>query len=138
MSVNQAGVIVAALARGLSDTVIVPLHTGFVLAGHADGAVSGTVAGGSQLSFTGGGSAAKSIGQFFSIVKDGVRYLHQITAVAGHTINFQPMLRTPLAGGELLEFGSPKIEGFVDGNEQSWSIGRLADLGVSFRVLESC
>jgi hypothetical protein len=121
----------------LSEKVLCPLkQDGFDLSPYSNGTVSAAVTGGTSLAHADGG-AAKQVGQFFSIIKNGVRYLHLITAVAGQTLTFKPMLKVPLAGGEVLEFGAPKIEGFIDGTEHSWSIGRVANLGTRFTIVEA-
>lgn len=137
MRVDQAGAIVAALVAGVGEKLLCPIkQNGLDLSGYSNGTVVGAVAGGTSLTHSGGGPA-KKVGQFFSMVVGGVRYLHMITAVGGATLTFRPMLKKPLAGGEVLEFGDPKIEGFIDGNEQSWTIGRVANVGASFRILEA-
>lgn len=137
MNPAQAGVFVAVLIQGLTQKIIAPVvQNGFDLSAYSNGTVSGAVAGGNQLVHAGGG-ATKQVGQFFSIVKSGVRYLHMITNVSGSTLTFTPSLKTPLAGGETLEFGAPKIEGFIDGREQAWTIGLVSDVGAAFRIVEA-
>lgn len=137
MSVAMAGPLVVALNQGLSQkAVCVVRQPNVSLARWSNGTVSAAVAGGSTLSHTGGG-AAKFVGQFFSIVKDGVRYLHQISAVNGAALTFYPMLKTPLAVGDVLEFGAPKIEGFVSGNSQDWSVGFVGNVGCTFVIEEA-
>jgi hypothetical protein len=140
MKVVEAGAVIAALVSGLSEKVLCPIvQDGVDLSGYSNGAVVGAVTGGSTLTHSGGG-ATKYVGQFFSIVKSGVRYLHMVTGVSGSgnsVLTFRPMLKVPLAGGEVLEFGAPKIEGFVDGNEQTWTVGLVSNLGVTFQIVEA-
>jgi hypothetical protein len=135
MQARQAGTFVGALLQGLSAKVLCPLKiSGFDLSGYSDG--TATSGAGKSLVHAGGG-AVKFVGQYFSLVKDGVRYLHMITSVSGQTLGFIPALKVPIAGGEVIEFGSPKIEGFLDGGEQSWTIGLVQNLGLSFRIVEA-
>ena len=137
MKTSQAGPIVAALVRGLTDKLLIPVkQNGVNLSAYSNGTVNGAVTGGTSLTHAGGGPA-KFVGQYFSAVVNNVRYLHMITGVAGQTLSFMPMLRTPLANGTVLEFGNPQIEGFIEGNEQSWNINFVAGLGVTFRVVEA-
>lgn len=134
---DQAGRMVTALVQGLTQTVIAPVvQNGFDLTPYSNGLVAGAVSGGMALSHTGGG-ATKKVGQFFSIVQNGKRYLHLITAVTGQSLTFLPALRNPLAGGETLEFGAPKLEGFIVGREQGWTVSLIGSVGAKFRVEES-
>jgi hypothetical protein len=136
MHVRQASVLVAILLQGLSEKVLLEVREpGQNLSTYTDGTVTGAAAG-RTLTHAGGG-AVKFPGQFFSVVKDGVRYLHKITGVSGQVLTFLPMLKVPLTGGEVLEFGAPKIEGFLSGNSQSWTVGRVANTGVTFIVDEA-
>lgn len=136
MHIRQASVLNAVLLQGLSEKVLLEVReTGQNLTAYSDGAVVGSAAGRS-LTHSGGG-AAKFAGQFFSVVKNGVRYLHKITGVSGQVLTFLPMLKVPLTGGEVLEFGAPKIEGFLSGNSQSWTVGLVANTGVTFIVEEA-
>lgn len=135
MQSRQAGAFVSALLLGLSDKVLCPLKiSGFDLSAYSDG--TATSGAGRSLVHAGGG-ATKFKGQYFSLVSGGVRYLHMITDVSGQTLSFVPALKVPIAGGEVIEFGAPKIEGFLEGGEQSWTIGLVQNLGVSFRIVEA-
>lgn len=137
MHTAQAGAVVAALVQGLSDTVIyrVP-QPGLNTAQWSDGQVDGAVSGGRIIDHTGGG-APKQVGQYISIIVDGTRYLHMVTAVSGQTLTIFPSLKVSLGGLETIEFGAPKIQGFLSGNEQSWTIGLAENLGVSFEIEEA-
>lgn len=136
MRAAQAGPFIVPLIQGLAQKVIaIVVQNGVDLTPYSNGTVNGAVTGGSSLVHAGGG-ATKFVGQYFSIVKNGVRYLHMVTGVSGQTLNFLPPLKTSLAGGETLEFGAPKIEGFIDGDEHSWTIGLVAEVGMAFRIVE--
>jgi hypothetical protein len=133
----QAGPILSALAAGLNDKLLVRVPKyNLDVTKYSDGTVTSAVSGGRVINHTGGG-AAKLVGQFCSIVIGGVRYLHQITAVSGQTLTILPSLKKPLVGGEVIEFGSPKIEGFISGTAQSWNLGLAMSVGVSFTVREA-
>ena len=134
---SQSGPIITALLLGLSEKVLMTVpQPGIDTSQWADGQIFGAVAGGKTIVITGGG-AAKQVGQFLSIVKNGVRYLHQVAAVAGNTLSIIPALKVSLDGGETVEFGAPKIEGFIAGNEQSWTVGLAENLGLSFEIGEA-
>jgi hypothetical protein len=136
MRIDQAGPIVNSLLAGLSEPLTAPIVEGLDLSPWSDGAVSLAATGGTSLKITGGG-AAKYVGQFFSIAKNGKRYLHRITSISEDNLSIFPALKTAVAVGDVLEFGAPKIQGFIDGNEQSWSVGLVAALGVSFKIVEA-
>lgn len=79
------------------------------------------------------------VGAFFSFTgADGRRYLHSLTegAPAGTTqLQIAPMLRTAPVGG--LEFNTPEIEGFVDGNSRSWKHQLRRWTSLSFTLTEN-
>jgi hypothetical protein len=137
MRASQAGVVIAALLEGLAQRVLYPVpQPGLDQGQWANGSVSGSHAGGRTLSFSGGG-AEKVVGQYLSIVKNGTRYLHMITAAGGSTLTVIPALRTTLSGGETIEFGEPKIEGYLVGSEQSWVLGMVENVGLTFEIVEA-
>lgn len=137
MHAAQAAAITAILTQGLSEKILVPVpqpgtNTGI----WSNGTVNGLVSGGRTIAHSGGGGT-KIVGQYISIIINGVRYLHQIIAVSGANLTLNPPLKRPLAGGETIEFAAPKLEGFVKGNEQSWRVGGLGQLNLSFEVTEA-
>ena len=135
MRSSQARPLIARLLQGLSAKVLVPIIlSGIDLRGQTD--VTVTSGAGKTLTFT-GSATGKVEGQFFSLVSNGVRYLHQITTISGNTISFQPSLKVVLKGGEALEFAAPMIEGFLEGSEQSFTVGMAENLGLSFKVNEA-
>ena len=135
MQSRQSRPLVMRLLQGLNQKVQCPVViAGINLADQINlTAVSGA---GSSINFIGNGSFLME-GQFFSIVKNGSHYLHMITSQAGQTVNFMPPLKVPITGGETLEFVAPKIEGFLDGTEQGFTIGMVANVGLTFRVNEA-
>lgn len=81
-------------------------------------------------------------GKFFSMIIGGQSYLYQaavadVTVSAGGTATLQiePMLRCQPAAGTALDF-EPKIEGFVQGNEQAWNTSRSKYLPFRFTLKE--
>lgn len=137
MHAAQAGPILATLVQGVGSKLLVPVHQpGLDTSVWSDGQVAQAVSGGRVVKHNGGG-AAKQVGQFVSIIVNGVRFLHQITLVSGQDLTLYPMLKKPLIGGEVMEFGLPKIEGFSSGNEQGWTIGLALSVGVSFEIVEA-
>lgn len=135
MAFTQARVFLAALLQGVSAKVLCPvIISGLDLTNQVD--VVAANGSGKTLSFT-GSNANKSVGQYFSIVgTDGVRYLHMVTASSGNTLSIIPALKRPIAGGELMEFKAPKIEGFLEGTEQTFTLSMVA-AGVTFSVVEA-
>ncbi|WP_334185082.1 hypothetical protein [Novosphingobium sp.] len=134
---RQAGPIIAALLQGLNDQIIMTVpQPGIDTGVWTTGTIALAVTAGRSISVNGGG-AEKVVGQLFSIEKNGVHYLHQITAVQGSTLTILPSLKVSLAGGETVNFGAPKIQGFVSGNSQSWSVGLAENLGLSFQIDEA-
>ena len=81
-------------------------------------------------------------GKFFSMIIGGQSFLYQVavgdvTVSAGGTavIQFEPMLRRQPPAGTALDF-EPKIEGFVQGSEQSWQVSRSKYLPFNFSIVE--
>lgn len=136
MRVDQAGPLTAILNAGLSDKVVcVVRQAGLNLAAYSTGLVVGA-ANGKTLVHSGGGTT-KFVGQFFSVAKNGVNYLHQITAVSGTTLTFQPALKVALSGGETLDFANPRIEGFLEGTERGFTLGLALNVGIDFTIVEA-
>lgn len=137
MFARQAGPVIAACIAGLAEHVILRVpQPGIDTSQWSTGTIATAAASGRQIRISGGG-AAKVVGQLFSIEKNAVHYLHQITAVSGNTLTIQPALKTPLAGGETMDFANPKIMGFVSGNSASWTVGLAENVGLSFEIGEA-
>lgn len=131
----QARVLISILLPGLSAKVLCPVKVeGVSLVGQTD--VTASSGAGKTIQFT-GSAAGKSAGQYFSLVKNGVRYLHMVTGVTGQTVTFIPALKVPITGGEVMEFAEPKIEGFLSGNEQEWSIKTTSATLISLTIEEA-
>ena len=131
----QSRPLIALLLQGLDAKVLCPIVIPGIDTSAATDAVA--VSGGGRSMIVTGDTTTKSLGQHFSLVANGVRYLHQITAITDQTIKFIPTLKVKIAGGEVLEFREPKIEGFLDGNEQSWTVGLVSNVGLTFKINEA-
>lgn len=136
MYARQAGPIIAALIAGLADQIVMTVpQPGIDVSGRSTGTVAQAVAAGRQITVQGGGT--KEVGQLFSIERNGRHHLHQITSVAGNTVTFQPALKTPLSGGEAVDFKTPKLQGYVSGSSQNWTTGLAENVGLSFQIDEA-
>lgn len=81
-------------------------------------------------------------GKFFSMIIGGESYLYQVAVAdvvvgSGGTaaLQIEPMLRRQPPAGTALDF-EPKIEGFVQGNEQAWNTSRSKYLPFRFTIKE--
>jgi hypothetical protein len=81
-------------------------------------------------------------GKFFSMIIGGESYLYQaavadvaVSAVGTATLQIEPMLRRQPPAGTALDF-EPKIDGFVQGNEQAWNTSRSKYLPFRFSIKE--
>lgn len=131
------------LVRGLKNVVRVPFpEPGVSQTGFGAPVVSQAGSAGQVLP-VGGLIPGVTIreGKFFNVVIGGRYYLHQVaeTVVAGQdgsaVLLIEPMLRRQPPQGSALDF-VPKIEGFVQGNEQSWQISRSKYLPFNYSIVE--
>ena len=82
------------------------------------------------------------LGQFFSLVHNGQRYLHQLAAAVNAngsgqaSLSIVPALRIEPADNDLVEIGQPIVEGLLADNGFEWSIDRARLAGISFTILE--
>lgn len=140
----QAVGVVAALVQGTSQRVVVPVQQPGLTIGSPGNPVAATAASGGTTVSASGFSASYAVqpGQYFSLVHGGKRYLHIITAATtataggAATLAIWPMLRTPLTAGDVLEFATPKIEGYL-ALSQAWSVGLAKSVGLTFVVEEA-
>ncbi len=141
----QVGPVLTALLDGLSQKVMARVpQDGWDIGnpGNPTVAVSGQA--GSSITLTGftPGYPIRN-GQFFSIVANGVRYLHRVRAdvtangSGAANVSILPMLKVSPPAGSICEFAEPKIEGFIDGNEQGWSLGFVENVGLTFKINEA-
>jgi hypothetical protein len=82
-------------------------------------------------------------GQFFSIIHNGRRFLHQASAEiaadgSGNVaLPITPMLRISPANNAVCEFAAPYIEGFVSGDSAKWKLLLEPYHGISFSISEA-
>ncbi len=131
------------LVRGLTETVVLAFpEPGVKRRSYGAPVVASAGASGTSLPVSGliPGDVIRE-GKFFSLVIAGQRYLHQVTAdvtATAGTVNLPifPMLRRQPPVGAVLELEAPKIEGFVQGNEQAWNTSRSKYLPFRFTIKE--
>ena len=81
-------------------------------------------------------------GQFFSLVSDGCRYVHAVSAALTvppsglATLAIEPMLRVVPSNHDLVELAAPKIEGLVSGLDGGWTIDIAGSVGLAFTLTE--
>lgn len=139
---------VSRLIRGLADgsvTLAWP-QPDFTPGGNANAAVKTAVSGGTTLALKGLAASTQQLreGQFFSIIHGGQRYLHfvaqsDVTADGSgeRTITIEPPLRTPVSVNDVVELGTPTIQGMLVGNERTWTIDLALTYGVEFSIEEA-
>lgn len=82
-------------------------------------------------------------GTMFSFAAGGRYYLHTIrTAIVASgggiaALPIGPMLRASPADNAALDFVTPKIEGFVDGDEIAWALDAANLYTLAFRIFEN-
>lgn len=139
-----AKVWISSLMRGVSEGVRYRIRQRGVEIG-APGApvVDGDGQGGAALTIRGGTPRyAFREGQFVSLLSEGRRYVHMVTAPAlldaagGGTIPIVPMLRVEPADGDVLEVAAPIIEGLPDDGGLGWVIPQNRLIVLSFLIAE--
>jgi len=131
------------LLRGLTDTVLLAFpEPGVAKRSYGAPVVASAGAAGLTLPVSGlTPGVAIPEGKFFSLVISGQRYLYQVTAdviATAGTVNLPiyPMLRRQPPAGAVVELETPKIEGFIQGNEQAWEVSRSKYLPFAFAIRE--
>ena len=134
----------ARLLRGMTDTVLLAFpEPGVPVQGYGSPVVSTAGASGRLLPI-GGLTSGVVIreGKFLSVVIGGQRFLYQaaatMTVPVGGAVNLPiyPTLRRQPPVGAVVELAAPKIEGFVQGSEQSWQVSRSKYLPFNFSIVE--
>ena len=143
LSYTQGVTVAVKLTQGTSQKVVCPVQQPGLAIGSPGNPLAGSGSG-TTLNVTGfAANYSVRVGQMFSLVHGGKRYLHQITdavtATAGGvaTLAIWPTLRTPVTGGDVCEFANPQIEGFLTGLEQGWTTGLAQAIGLTFVVAEA-
>ncbi len=140
---NQGMAYLSRLVRGLVDTVLIAFpEPGVVKRSYGTPVVASAGAAGLTLPVSGlTPGIVIPEGKFLSLVIGGQRYLYQVTAdvtaqAGTTTLPIYPMLRRQPPAGAAVELESPKIEGFIKGNEQVWDVSRSKFLPFSFAIQE--
>lgn len=145
MTYSQGLAFIASLNQGFSDSVVATLP-------QSDSAYFGSpgtpvINGGSQSGKTiimrgfSAGYVAQN-GQMFSISSNGFHCLYQVTSTetadsfGNLTLPINPMLKIPPNDGDTCEFATPKIQGFLDGNQQAWTLNMAQGVGLNFSITE--
>lgn len=82
-------------------------------------------------------------GQFFSIVTGGRHHLYMVdaeticSAVGAATLPVSPMLRVAHLNADAIHVAQPMIEGYIMGDELSWSMSIDHHIGLGFDIVEA-
>ncbi len=82
------------------------------------------------------------VGQALNIIKDGRRYLYfaasqeTFNGSGAGSITLTSKMRKILAGDEIIDFKKPCVEGFIQGNEQSWDLAASRLTPFKFTIKE--
>ncbi|ASE38476.1 hypothetical protein [Brevundimonas vesicularis] len=140
---EEGRVYLARLLRGMTDTVTIAVPEPGLSGLDFGVPVVSAAAAGRLLPVSGlGAGRVVPEGKLLSIIVGGQRFLYITTAEvtasgAGvATLPIYPTLRRQPAIGATVELSNPKMEGFVQGNEQSWQISRSKRLGFSYAIME--
>lgn len=133
------------LVRGLKDTVRLAFpEPGVKPRSYGAPVVASAGSSGTSLPVSGliPGDVIKE-GKFFSMIIGGESYLYQVavedvvvSGAGAATLQFEPMLRAQPPAGAVVEIEKPMIEGFIQGNEQSWQTSRSKYLPFRFTIME--
>ncbi len=144
MPYTEAMAYVAALTSAEADTVVFELpQPEFVVGVPGSPLVNGASQLGSLLDLDGfAPSYVATVGQWFNLTVSGQLYLYQVATekmasadvMADLAIN--PMIRRSPADNSAVNFSAPKIEGFLSGDETSWTLDRGMFVGLSFTITE--
>lgn len=134
----------ARLLRGMTDTVLLAFPEPGVPVQDYGAPVVSTAGASGRLLPIGGLTPGVVIreGKFLSVIIGGRRFLYQaaatMTVPIGGTVNLPiyPTLRRQPPVGAVVELAAPKIEGFVQGSEQSWQVSRSKYLPFNFSIVE--
>lgn len=134
----------ARLLRGMTDTVLLAFPEPGVSVQDYGAPVVSTAGASGQVLPIGGLKPGVVIreGKFLSVVIGGQRFLYQaagtMTVPIGGAVNLPiyPTLRRQPPVGAVVELAAPKIEGFVQGSEQSWQVSRSKYLPFNFSIVE--
>ncbi|MGH6979033.1 MAG: hypothetical protein ACRED4_07060 [Brevundimonas sp.] len=141
---EEGRVYLSRLLRGMTDTVVLPFPERWLPpVNYGAPVISAAGAAGRNLPVGGLTPGVEIVeGKFLSVIIGGQRFLYHTTAdvtanasgIAVLPIN--PIIRRQPPVGAVVELATPMIEGFVQGNEQSWQVSWSKRLGFNFRLME--
>ena len=145
MTYSDAMVWVAALTSAEADTVILAVpQPGFSTGVPGSPLVNGANQLGSTIDLDGfSPSYVATVGQWFNITVSSRLYLYQVATekmasadvMADLAIN--PMIRASPANNSAADFTTPKIEGFLSGDQTAWTVDTARHVGLSFTITEA-
>lgn len=135
---------VAALGQGVTRGVIYPWpQVDFAVGVPGATLVNGANQTGSTINLDGfTANYVIRLGQFFSILIGGERFLYQSRAdiAASSTgavaLPITPMLRKSPADNAVCEFAAPMIQGFLQDQGQQWTVDLARTVGLQFTIFE--
>lgn len=141
---DEGRVYLSRLLRGMTDTVVIAIPEPGMSGRDYGAPVVSAQASGRNLPVSGfGNGRVVEEGKFLSVIIGGQRFVYQTTAEVTANgsgvavLPIYPTLRRQPNVGAVVELSAPKIEGFVQGNEQSWQVSRSKRLGFSFAIMET-
>jgi hypothetical protein len=145
MTYSDAMVWVAALTSAEADTVILAVpQPGFSVGSPGSPLVNGASQLGSTIDLDGfSTSYAAKVGQWFNVTVSSRLYLYQVatakTASADvmNDLVINPMIRASPANNSAADFATPKIEGFLSGDQTAWTVDTARHVGLSFTITEA-
>ena len=145
MDDEDAQKFVVRLMRGRQDRVLMPWPITKFDPGSPPAPIISATSSGTAISASGLGAGYPiAEGQPLSIIHAGRRYMHLSTgAVVANgsgaaNIGIFPPSRVTYTAGDVIEFETPMIEGYVSpGDEINWSIALELDTAIAFSVVES-
>jgi hypothetical protein len=146
MKAEEARVWISRLTRGRSDPAQIKFPQPGIIneIGH-NGSLNGAVAANSisinvNIHSANNGKKVKE-GQFIALIRGGQRYIYQVSAdsivsagLVGLTL--WPPIRTAMSNVDVVEFLNPLMEGYVKGDQTTWTIDNAKIFGLSFEIEE--
>lgn len=152
MKAAEARIWISRLIRGKAEKASIKFpQPGFVPAWSGDGTTTGaTLANASVVHINRqfAGDLGKKLveGQFITFLVAGQRYLHQVTADATLTdvggvykaiTSIYPSTRVAIPNASSVEVLAPNLEGYVQGDDLSWSVDNAKIYGFQFDIEEA-
>lgn len=141
---DEGRVYLSRLLRGMTDTVVIVIPEPGMSGRDYGTPVVSAPSSGRNLAVSGlGNGRVVEEGKFLSVIIGGQRFVYQTTAEVTANgfglavLPIYPTLRRQPNVGAVVELSAPKMEGFVQGNEQSWQVSRSKRLGFSFAIMET-